>query len=423
MFVSNLMGGTQIDEIAAPNEIVKLTDQVISYVKEVLQSNVVPLGCITHGVCRHRAIMYKYLCDFCGIPCRLVRGAYDDVHHAWNVVLLGSKCYLVDIMHDPMAIYAEESPEAQNYARMGRVSGQLAPIGGIGGSSVRIAPQLTTPNYRYIPLRDFRRAELELYEKLGSGSFGSVYRCSLNGFTCAVKIMTLGDTTTDADNNYYIKQEISILESLRHDNVVTYLGHDVKEDSGRRVIHLFMEYFPLSLSSVIKHQREQTKKPLSPAAVRTYALEVAKGMHYMHSLAPPILHRDIKSSNVLVALDEHGNPKKVKLCDFGVSKLLEGTDVARTMVGTPGWIAPEVLKNSQSGYTDKADVWSYGMFLNELLTLERPKLTPGHSLQPPTNVERALLPVVDLMMACVRLMPSQRPSSPDIIFRLSTLIL
>ncbi len=52
-----------------------------------------------------------------------------------------------------------------------------------------------------------------------------------------------------------------------------------------------MEYFPLSLSSVIKHQREQTKKPLSPAAVRTYALEVAKGMHYMHSLAPPILHR------------------------------------------------------------------------------------------------------------------------------------
>jgi hypothetical protein len=120
--------------------------------------------------------------------------------------------------------------QAQNYARMGRVSGQLAPIGGIGGSSVRIAPQLTTvhllifffllllpshfllcrpltrlvccrlalsaatpqPNYRYIPLRDFRRADLELYEKLGSGSFGSVYRCSLNGFTCAVKIMTLG---------------------------------------------------------------------------------------------------------------------------------------------------------------------------------------------------------------------------------------
>lgn len=48
------------------------------------------------------------------------------------------------------------------------------------------------PHYRYIPLRDFRRADLELYEKLGSGSFGSVYRCSMNGFTCAVKIMSLG---------------------------------------------------------------------------------------------------------------------------------------------------------------------------------------------------------------------------------------
>ena len=61
-----------------------------------------------------------------------------------------------------------------------------------------------------------------------------------------------------------------------------------------------MEYFPLSLSSVIKHQREQTKKPLSPAAVRTYALEVAKGMHYMHSLAPPILHRYHKKKTLLL---------------------------------------------------------------------------------------------------------------------------
>lgn len=52
----------------------------------------VPLGCVTHGVCRHRAVLYKYLCDFCHIPCRLVRGACDSVHHAWNgtITCLGS---------------------------------------------------------------------------------------------------------------------------------------------------------------------------------------------------------------------------------------------------------------------------------------------------------------------------------------------
>lgn len=99
MFVSNTMGGIQVDDIAAPNEIQKLTEAVVSYIKKELNSNVVPIGCITHGICRHRAILYKYLCDIEGIPCRLVRGAFENVGHAWNVVIVHDQYYLVDVMH------------------------------------------------------------------------------------------------------------------------------------------------------------------------------------------------------------------------------------------------------------------------------------------------------------------------------------
>ncbi|KAL6079576.1 copper transport protein ctr1, variant 2 [Balamuthia mandrillaris] len=389
MFVSNLMGGIQIDEIAKANEISLLNKHVLDHVRHELRSNVVPLGCITHGVCRHRSILYKYLCDYLNIPCRLVRGSYEDGGHAWNVVYLGTTFYLVDVMNHPTHLYAENSPEAKYYKRMGRVSpvdnsngvmssrdAPLRFLGGIGGSSVRLPPGFlstlldysssassqqqrleTSELSRCIPLKDFRRADLILYEKLGSGSFGAVYRCSLNGFSCAVKIMDFGTMAQssnaaslfrrndhqrlhlkdkqkedeeeeeeeeeaehreeDDEEISYIKREIDILESLHHDNIVTYLGHDVLKS--QRKIHLFMEYVPLSMASIIKHQRDKVKKPFVPAIIRTYALEVAKGMHYLHSLRSPILHRDIKSSNVLVAFDEHGTPKKVKLCDLYLS--------------------------------------------------------------------------------------------------------
>jgi hypothetical protein len=481
MYVSNVMGGIQVDDVAESNEISKLSSAVLTHIKQTLGSNVVPLGCVTHGLCRHRALLYKYLCDYADIPCRLIRGAYENSSHAWNVVLLGRKHYLVDVMHDPMALYAEESEEAQNYRRTARVGGRHTAIGGIGGSSLRLPKHLISAHNRHVPLRDFRRAEVVLFEKLGSGSFGSVYRCSLDGFTCAVKIMNLpapapGSVGVVDEDMHYIKQEISLLEGLKHDNIVTYLGHDVIEhfsasdhhfdnnihinnnnqnqknnyrhdnnnndnfinhvninsfdnlsmNSGR-TIHIFMEYFPISLSGLIKHQREKVKKRMSAQHIKFYALEVAKGIHYLHSLQPPILHRDIKSSNVLVALDEHGNPKKVKLCDFGVSKMLAGTLVARTIVGTPGWIAPEVEKSNQNGYTEKADVWSYGMFLFELLTLERPKPMMsgsggGGRLSVPTDLEPSLQAVAELMHSCTRSDPRDRPLTQAIVFALSTMI-
>lgn len=95
-------------DICEENEISKLCSNVCKTVKSALRKNLVPIGCVTHGVCRHRSLLFKYLCDENDIPCRLVRGNFQDGGHAWNILFLGNQFYLVDIMHEPTELYTEE---------------------------------------------------------------------------------------------------------------------------------------------------------------------------------------------------------------------------------------------------------------------------------------------------------------------------
>jgi len=148
-------------------------------------------------------------------------------------------------------------------------------------------------------------------------------------------------------------------------------------------------------------------------------LAVAKGLHYLHSLPDPIMHRDIKASNVLLANDTlepgHYDKSKVVLCDFGVSKLLEEGTIGRTLVGTPGYIAPEV-RQSTAGYTEKADIFSFGMYLYEVVTLTR----PTDKLIYPADFDLSLAPLMQLITECAKPNPQQRPTAANIIYTLTT---
>jgi serine/threonine-protein kinase CTR1 len=105
---------------------------------------------------------------------------------------------------------------------------------------------------------------------------------------------------------------------------------------------------------------------LSEARRMRMALDVAKGMHYLHSCDPIIVHRDLKSPNLLV--DKHW---MVKVCDFGLSRMKNQTFLSsKSNAGTPEWMAPEVLRNEPND--EKSDIWSYGVIFWELLTLREP---------------------------------------------------
>ncbi|KAL3321468.1 hypothetical protein AABB24_039210 [Solanum stoloniferum] len=199
--------------------------------------------------------------------------------------------------------------------------------------------------------------DLTIGEQIGEGSCGTVYHGLWYGSDVAVKVFTKQEYSDEVI--YSFKQEISLMKRLRHPNILLFMG---AVTSPQRLC-IVTEFLPRgSLFRLL--QRNASK--LEWRRRIHMALDVARGMNYLHHLTPPIVHRDLKSSNLLV--DKNWT---VKVGDFGLSRLKHETYLAtRTGKGTPQWMAPEVLRNEPSD--EKSDVYSFGVILWELATEKIP---------------------------------------------------
>eukprot|EP01090_Pellita_catalonica_P020957 TRINITY_DN7711_c0_g1_i1.p1 TRINITY_DN7711_c0_g1~~TRINITY_DN7711_c0_g1_i1.p1 ORF type:complete len:530 (+),score=70.55 TRINITY_DN7711_c0_g1_i1:14-1603(+) len=193
--------------------------------------------------------------------------------------------------------------------------------------------------------------------RIGKGSFAEVFKALWHGTEVAVKKLPAHSLTDDfyAD----LEREAELMQTLRHPNVLQFLGACMIAPD----ICIVMEFMPRgSLYKILHDNNIDLPWPLR----KRMAVDAAKGMNYLHCSDPPILHRDLKSHNLLV--DEHW---KVKVCDFGLSRIFEQTlSATMTSCGTPCWTAPEVLRGQH--YTEKADVYSFGIVLWEMVTREDP---------------------------------------------------
>ncbi|XP_043692276.1 wall-associated receptor kinase-like 20 [Telopea speciosissima] len=196
---------------------------------------------------------------------------------------------------------------------------------------------------------------------LGSGGFGEVYKGILKDDTIiAVKCAKLGNTK-GVDQ---VLNELRILCQVNHRNLVRLLGCCVELEQPLMVY----EYIPNgTLFDHLHTLHPRTPSKLTWLRRLSIALQTAEGLAYLHSSAvPPIYHRDVKSSNIL--LDEKLN---AKVSDFGLSRLVE-TDLSHVSTcaqGTVGYLDPEYYRNYQ--LTDKSDVYSFGVVLLELLTSQK----------------------------------------------------
>ncbi|KAM7263566.1 hypothetical protein ACFE04_001249 [Oxalis oulophora] len=249
-------------------------------------------------------------------------------------------------------------------------------------------------------------SELFINEKIGEGSFGAVHRAIWRGSEVAVKILIEKEFHAERFNEFL--REVAILKCLRHPNIVLFMGAVTQPPN----LSIVTEY--LSRGSLYKLlHTPNAKVKLDERRCLDMAYDVAKGMDYLHQITPPIVHRDLKSPNLLV-----DNNYTVKVCDFGLSRSKANTFLSSTTaVGTPEWTAPEVLRCEQSN--EKSDVYSFGVILWELMTHQKPwiNLDPikivgevgfnGRKLEIPNYVNPRAAALIE---ACWASEPSDRPS-------------
>ncbi|KAL8106722.1 hypothetical protein AgCh_023470 [Apium graveolens] len=259
--------------------------------------------------------------------------------------------------------------------------------------------------------------DLQLREEIGQGSFAVVYRGIWNASDVAVKVYFGDEYSEEALLDH--KKEIDIMRKLRHPNVLLFMGAVYSQ----KKIAMVTEYLPRGSLFKALHKNNQS---LDIKRRLRMALDVARGMNYLHHRNPPIVHRDLKTSNLLV--DKNWN---VKVGDFGLSKLKHATFLtAKSGRGTPQWMAPEVLRNEPSN--EKSDVFSFGVILWELMT----QAIPWSDLNPlqvvgvvgfmdrRLDIPDALDPrISSLIEDCWQSNPGNRPSFKDIIKIMANLIL
>ncbi|KAI3696701.1 hypothetical protein L6452_29189 [Arctium lappa] len=542
--ICNKMGGASS---AGEDDLVLLWKECSNDLKERLGSVALPMGSLSVGICRHRALLFKVLADTIDLPCRIAKGCKycrrDDASSC--LVHFGNREVLVDLVGNPGCLCEPDSlingPSSisifspLHFPRFGHINstvdfeslarkyftdceslnlvfedpptgdgdfgaapfpqqsdrnyvdidmatpinnneGSLSPLSNAAWpegqardpqllnafnpqnilpptrmvedmphirrrdsqsyvafsdprmetannqrlEGVQLAPNRTTRSVTLdVEVFDIPWTNMALKEKIGEGSFGTVHRAVWDGFDVAVKTLFMEqDFHPERFKEFW--QEVAIMRRLHHPNIVLFMGVVTQPPN----LSIVTEY--LSRGSLFRLlHRPGPDEVLDERRRLRMAFDVAKGMNYLHKRNPPIVHRDLKSPNLLV--DENYT---VKVCDFGLSRLKANTFLSsKSVAGTPQWMAPEVLNDEPSN--EKSDVYSFGVILWELVTLQEPwsnlnapqvVAAVGYRhkrLEIPSDVNRQ---VTALIEACWEHEAWKRPSFSSIMQSLTPLI-
>ncbi|XP_011048261.1 PREDICTED: probable leucine-rich repeat receptor-like serine/threonine-protein kinase At5g15730 [Populus euphratica] len=280
------------------------------------------------------------------------------------------------------------------------------------------------PVYSY---KDLQKATYNFTTLIGQGAFGPVYKAQMTtGETVAVKVLA----TDSKQGEKEFQTEVMLLGRLHHRNLVNLVGY-CAEKGQHMLIYVYM-----SKGSLASHLYREDIKHLSWDLRVHIALDVARGLEYLHDGAvPPVIHRDIKSSNILL-----DHCMRARVADFGLSREEMVDRHAANIRGTFGYLDPEYV--STGTFTKKSDVYSYGVLLFELIAGRNPQQglmeyvelaamnTEGKvgweeivdsRLDGKYDVQE-LNEVAALAYKCVNRAPRKRPSMRDIVQVLSRIL-
>ncbi|KAL8171361.1 hypothetical protein V2J09_023165 [Rumex salicifolius] len=217
-------------------------------------------------------------------------------------------------------------------------------------------------------------------EVLGKGASKTVYKAfdDYEGIEVAWNQVKLTDFLQRPEDLERLYSEIHLLRTLNHSNIIKFYASWV--DTANRNINFVTEMFT---SGTLRQYRLKHKK-VNIRAVKHWCRQILEGLLYLHSLDPPVIHRDLKCDNIFI----NGNQGQVKIGDLGLAAILRKSYAARC-VGTPEFMAPEVYKEE---YNELVDIYSFGMCVLEMITFEYPYSECTHPAQIYKKVISGIMP-------------------------------
>ncbi|MCO5612228.1 hypothetical protein L7F22_066491 [Adiantum nelumboides] len=198
-------------------------------------------------------------------------------------------------------------------------------------------------------------------EVLGRGAFKTVYRGfdEFHGIEVAWNQIKLQEILRSPQDLERLYSEVHLLKTLKHRNIIKF--HHSWIDTKANRINFITELFT---SGTLRQYRKRHKH-VDLKAVKNWCRQILRGLLYLHSHDPPIIHRDLKCDNIFI----NGNHGEVKIGDLGLAAILCQAHAAHSVIGTPEFMAPELYEEE---YTELVDIYSFGMCLLEMVTSEYP---------------------------------------------------
>lgn len=252
--------------------------------------------------------------------------------------------------------------------------------------------------------------------RIGAGGFGEVYKCKWDSKMVAVKtLQKIEDEDPEAVQAEFMV-EMKLMSKLNHPHIVSFLGACVFSPR----LAIILEFMAGGSLYRAIHRRRRNGLGAFPLLKSLWiAFGIAKGMTYLHAQYPVVVHRDLKSPNILLGT----NVREVKVTDFGLSRLRTSSYVHTGPGGTPEWMAPELLR--QDPFDEQSDVFSFGVILWELMMCEKPwkddhpmqivfKVgSRGEKLHPPPS-EVCIPEIREMIVKCFVDDPQTRPRFPEL---------
>ena len=252
--------------------------------------------------------------------------------------------------------------------------------------------------------------QIQLGNLVGSGGFAKVFACQLDGQPAVCKMIPAEKINDEM--TYLLTNECTIWSKLAHRNIVSFYGMASASES----VWLVCEWMPDgSLLELHQKLRKAKAPPPSDLGLLTKLSQVADGMSYLHAMEPPVLHRDLKSANILLS----EGVERLAIADFGLARYCAGHGNKMTAeTGSYRWMAPEVIRHEQ--YDERCDVYSFAILSWEMITYRIPfdQLMPVEAaFAVAKEGSRPSIPsyftnqsITDMIGACWAQEPHQRPS-------------